>query len=63
MAGEKSSLRFYCRRCRKMVDVYECYREEKVFPELKPEFDVVTWCCSICHSPIIEVSKLHKESR
>ncbi len=39
-----------------MVNVYECAKEEKVFPENKPEFDVVTWCCSICHSPIVEIS-------
>ena len=43
-----------------MVEVYEAYVEEKVFPELKPEFDVVTYYCSICHSPIIEVSRISK---
>ncbi len=54
-------MRFYCRKCRKIVDVYEDYVEKKVFPELKPEFDVVTYCCSICHTPIIEVSRISRQ--
>ncbi|MDY6965963.1 MAG: hypothetical protein SVM80_08355 [Halobacteriota archaeon] len=49
---------FFCRNCKKLVDVCECYREEKVFPDLRPEFDVITWCCSLCNEPIIEVSEL-----
>ncbi|MEM1537723.1 MAG: hypothetical protein QXK12_00050 [Candidatus Nezhaarchaeales archaeon] len=48
---------FYCRRCKKLVKVYEAYVEEKVFPEVKPEFDVATWCCSICGEPIVQVSR------
>jgi len=52
--------RFYCRRCRKIVDVYEACIEEKVLPEVKPEFDVATWCCSVCSQPIVEVARLSK---
>jgi hypothetical protein len=50
----------YCRKCKKIVDVYEGYKEKKVLPELKPEFDVATWCCSLCGEPIIEVSELRR---
>jgi len=53
-------VRMYCRRCRKMVGVYESYREEKVYPEENPVFDVVTWSCNLCHQPIIEVSELRR---
>jgi len=59
--SEQKNLRFYCRKCKKMVNVYECAKEEKVFPENKPEFDVVTWCCSICHSPIVEISVFRRK--
>ncbi|RLI05607.1 hypothetical protein DRO26_01730 [Candidatus Bathyarchaeota archaeon] len=59
----KQKARFYCRKCKKIVEVYECYREVKVFPEIKPEFDVVTWCCSVCNTPIIEVSEFRKQTQ
>lgn len=60
MLKNLENLRFYCRKCKKIVQVYEGYKEEKVFPELKPKFNIVTWCCKECHSPIIEVSELSK---
>ena len=50
----------YCPKCRKIVDVYECHRQEKVLPETKPEFDVITGCCSICNEPVMKVTTLHK---
>ncbi len=55
---EKLGYRMYCRKCKKLVDVHECHREERVLPELKPEFDLVTWCCFNCGEPIIEVTEL-----
>lgn len=58
---KKLGYRMYCRKCKKLVDVYECDREERVLPELKPEFDLATWCCSNCGEPIIEVTELHKD--
>jgi hypothetical protein len=54
---EKKGPRFYCRKCKKIVDVYEGYREEKVLPELSPEFDVVRWCCVECENPVVEVTE------
>ena len=53
--------RMYCRRCKKLVQVYECHKEERVLPELKPEFDLITWCCSTCNEPIIEVTDAGQE--
>jgi len=53
--------RLYCRNCKKIVDVYECRRREKALPEIKPEFDIVTWCCVTCNKPLIEVTELHRK--
>lgn len=53
--------RLYRRNCNKPVDVYECHRREKVLPEIKPEFDIVTWCCVACNKPVIEATELHRE--
>jgi len=58
---EKFNFKLYCRNCKKIVNVYKCKREENAFPELKPEFDLITLCCSICKKPIIKISRVHKE--
>jgi len=58
----KLGYRLYCSQCRKIVDVYECNRQEKVLPEIKPEFDVINVCCSVCKKPIMNVTALHKSS-
>jgi hypothetical protein len=50
----------YCRKCKKLVDVHESHREKRVLPELKPEFDLITWCCSVCGEPIIKVTQFQK---
>ena len=52
--------KLYCSECRENVDVYECHRQEKVLPEINPEFDVIKVCCSIYNKPIIEVTTFHK---
>ncbi|MGC9346209.1 MAG: hypothetical protein ACP5ER_05415 [Candidatus Bathyarchaeales archaeon] len=51
--------KLYCPECRKIVEVYECNSQGKVLPEIKPEFDVITVCCSICNKPVMKVTKLH----
>jgi hypothetical protein len=50
----------YCHKCKKLVDVHGCHREKRVLPELKPEFDLVTWCCSVCGEPIIKVTEFQR---
>jgi hypothetical protein len=59
---EKLDYKLYCPECKKIVDVYECNRQEKLLPEIKPEFDVIKVCCSICNKPIMKVTALHKSS-
>ncbi len=51
--------KLYCSECRKIVDVYERRRQKKVLPEIKPEFDVITVCCSICNKPVMKVTELN----
>lgn len=51
---------FFCRKCKRLRKVFEAYRETLVLPELKPEFDVVTWCCVVCKEPVVEVTTLSK---
>ncbi|HDN05554.1 MAG TPA: hypothetical protein ENF90_00995 [Candidatus Bathyarchaeota archaeon] len=58
---ETLNFKLYCRHCRKIVNVYECHREEKVLPEIKPEFDLITVCCIVCKNPIMKMTKLHKK--
>jgi hypothetical protein len=57
---ETLGYKLYCSNCRKIVDVYVCHRKKKVLPEIKPEFDVITCCCSICNKPVMKVNMLHK---
>ncbi len=58
---DKNKIRLYCRKCHTLVEGLETYLEEKVLPEKNPEFDIVTYCCPICNSPITEITKFHKE--
>lgn len=58
---KKLEYRLHCHNCRELADVYECHRKEKTLPEIKPEFEVVTWCCVSCNEPPIEVTELHRE--
>ena len=62
MAEKTLDYLFFCRRCRRHRKVYEGYRERKVLPEGKPEFDIVTWCCSVCKEPIVEVTEYNPGS-
>jgi hypothetical protein len=57
---EKLGYMLYCRNCSEPVDVYECHRREKVLPEIKPAFKMVTWFCVSCNEPAIEVTELHR---
>lgn len=55
--------RLYCRECRKVVDVYECDRKRNMLPETKPEFDIITVCCSACKNPIMKITEFHGKKR
>jgi elongation factor P--beta-lysine ligase len=58
---KKLGYRLYCRNCRGLVDVCECHRKEKTLPEIKPEFEMVTWCCVSYNEPVTEITELHRE--
>ena len=47
---------FYCKKCGRLRKVFEGYHEKAVIPEQEPKFDVVTWCCTICKEPLVEVT-------
>jgi len=59
---KKLGYRLYCCNLRELVDVCECHRKEKALPEIKPEFEMVTWCYVSCNELVIEVTELHKEN-
>ena len=56
----KKVIKLYCRKCCGIVESSESYLEEKTFPERNPEFDIATYCCSICNNPIMEITQFQK---